>query len=82
MLYDLKLPIEAKPFSIGARIEHLRQKVDKAQYGRFAGNKKLGSANYKLSTHLDNGRGVYTFCVQEARLSMRQAKKTDFAPMV
>lgn len=63
MLYDLKLPIEAKPFSIGARIEHLREKVDKAQYGKFAGNKKLGSANYKLSTHLDNGRGVYTFCM-------------------
>ena len=63
MLYDLKLPIEAKPFSVGARIEHLRQKVDKAQYGRFAGNNKLGSANYKLSTHLDNGRGVYTFCM-------------------
>ena len=63
MLYDLKLPIEAKPFSVGARIEHLREKVDKAQYGRFAGNKKLGSANYKLSTHLDNGRGVYTFCM-------------------
>lgn len=63
MLYYLKLPIEAKPFSVGARIEHLRQKVDKAQYGRFAGNKKLGSANYKLSTHLDNGRGVYTFCM-------------------
>lgn len=40
MLYGLKLPIEAKPFSVGARIEHLRQKVDKAQYGRFAGNKK------------------------------------------
>mgnify|MGYP000825846786 CR=1 FL=1 len=63
MLYDLKLPIEAKPFSVGARIEHLRQKVDKAQYGRFAGNEKLGSANYKLNTHLDNGRGVYTFCM-------------------
>ena len=77
------MPIEAKPFSVGARIEHLREKVDKAQYGRFAGNKKLGSANYKLSTHLDNGRGVYTFvCVPVARLSMRQAKKTDFAPMV
>ena len=48
MLYDLKLPIEAKPFSVGARIEHLRQKVDKAQYGRFAGNKKLGSASISL----------------------------------
>lgn len=63
MLYDLKLPIEAKPFSVGARIEHLREKIDKAQYGKFAGNKNLGSANYKMNTHLDNGRGVYTFCM-------------------
>ena len=83
MLYDLKLPIEAKPFSVGARIEHLREKVDKAQYGRFAGNKKLGSANYKLSTHLiTDGVCIHFVCVREARLSMRQAKKTDFAPMV
>ena len=63
MLYDLKLPIEAKPFSVGARIEHLREKIDKVQYGKFAGNKNLGSANYKMNAHLDNGRGVYTFCM-------------------
>ncbi len=63
MLYDLKLPIEAKPFSVGTRIEHLREKIDKAQYGKFAGNKNLGSANYKMNAHLDNGRGVYTFCM-------------------
>ena len=77
MLYDLKLPIEAKPFSVGARIEHLREKVDKAQYGRFAGNKKLGSANYKLSTHLDNGRGVYTFC-----MCARNAENSNSALLV
>lgn len=63
MLYDNKLPIEAKSFSVGARIEHLREKIDKAQYGKFAGNKNLGSANYKMNVHLDNGRGVYTFCM-------------------
>lgn len=63
MLYNKKIPIEAKAFSVGARIEHLREKIDKAQYGKFAGNKNLGSANYKMSVHLENGRGVYTFCM-------------------
>lgn len=63
MLYSKDLPIEAKSFSVGARIEHLRENIDKAQYGRFAGNKRLGAASYKLNTHLDNGRGVYTFCM-------------------
>lgn len=63
MLYSKDLPIEAKSFSVGARIEHLRENIDKAQYGRFAGNKRLGAASYKLNTHLNNGRGVYTFCM-------------------
>ncbi|MBQ2442565.1 MAG: hypothetical protein II498_04405, partial [Ruminococcus sp.] len=45
MLYEKKLPIEAKPFSVGARIEHLREEIDRSQYGRFAGNKALGAAN-------------------------------------
>lgn len=63
MLYNKKLPVEAKSFSIGARIEHLRENIDKAQYGKFAGNKNLGAANYKMNVHLENGRGVYTFCM-------------------
>lgn len=63
MLYDKKIPIEAKPFSVGARIEHLRESIDRSQYGKFAGNKRLGSANYKMNVHLENGRGVYTFCM-------------------
>ncbi len=63
MLDKKKLPMEAKPFSVGARIEHLREKIDKAQYGSFANHKKLGAAPYKLSAHLKNGRGVYTFCM-------------------
>lgn len=63
MIYSKGLPIEAKSFSVGARIEHLREKIDRSQYGKFAGNKSLGAASYKLSTHLRDGRGVYTFCM-------------------
>lgn len=63
MLFDKGIPIEAKSFSVGARIEHLREKIDRSQYGKFAGNKSLGAASYKLNTHLPNGRGVYTFCM-------------------
>ena len=63
MLYEKKLPIEAKPFSVGARIEHLREEIDRSQYGKFAGNKALGAANYKMNVHTSNGRGAYTFCM-------------------
>ena len=62
-IYNFGIPIEQKPFSIGARIEHLRKKIDKIQYSDFAGNKNLGAASYKLNIHLNNGRGVYTFCM-------------------
>ncbi len=60
-LYSLGLPMEAKAFSVGARIEHPRALIDRAQYGPFAGHPALGAADYKLSCHLANGRGVYTF---------------------
>ncbi len=63
MLYKKSIPIEAKPFSVGARIEHLRETIDRSQYGEFAGNKRLGAANYKINVHIKNGRGVYTFCM-------------------
>lgn len=63
MLYNKKIPIEAKSFSVGARIEHLRENIDRSQYGNFAGNKRLGAASYKMNVHLENGRGVYTFCM-------------------
>lgn len=55
--------LEQKPFSLGARIEHLQQAIDRAQYGRFAGHPELGAADYKLAVHLPGGRGVYTFCM-------------------
>ena len=63
MLYNKGLSLEAKPFAVGARIEHLRENIDKAQYGDFYKCKSLGASTYKLNTHLENGRGVYTFCM-------------------
>ena len=62
-LHSLGLPMEAKAFSVGARIEHPASLIDRAQYGDFAGHPALGAADYKLSCHLENGRGVYTFCM-------------------
>ena len=52
-----------KPFSVGVRIEHLQADINKALYGDFAEHKALGAADYKLAVHLNNGRGVYTFCM-------------------
>lgn len=63
MLCEKKLPLEQKPFSVGARIEHLREKIDKSQYGSFAGHKRLGAAYYKMNINTEGGRGVYTFCM-------------------
>ncbi len=53
----------AKPFSIGARIEHPQAMIDRAQYGAFAGHPALGAADYRLSMKTASGRGVYTFCM-------------------
>lgn len=64
MLFEKScIPMEPKPFSVGARIEHRAERIDRAQYGAFAGNPHLGAADYKLNVHLENGRGVYTFCM-------------------
>lgn len=63
LLDSLHVPMEQKPFSVGARIEHPQRLIDAAQYGRFAGHPNLGAADYKLAVHLPDGRGVYTFCM-------------------
>ncbi len=63
MLKDMGVSMERKPFSVGARIEHKRADIDRALYGDFAGHRALGAADYKLAAHLENGRGVYTFCM-------------------
>jgi uncharacterized FAD-dependent dehydrogenase len=63
MLLDQGVYIEAKPFSIGFRIEHPQSIIDQARYGSHAGNPILGAAEYKLVHHCDNGRSVYSFCM-------------------
>ena len=55
--------IEAKPFSIGFRIEHPQSLIDQARFGPAAGNPILGAADYKLVHHASNGRDVYSFCM-------------------
>jgi len=55
--------MEAKPFSIGFRIEHPQSLIDRARYGNFAGHPLLGAADYKLVHHAKNGRAVYSFCM-------------------
>jgi uncharacterized protein len=63
MLFDCGVYIEAKPFSIGFRIEHPQSVIDQARFGKFAGNEILGAADYKLVHHCKNGRSVYSFCM-------------------
>ena len=63
MLYERGVHIEAKPFSIGFRIEHPQSLIDRARWGRHAGHPLLGAADYKLVHHAKNGRAVYSFCM-------------------
>ena len=63
MLYDKGINMIQKPFSVGTRIEHPREFIDEAQYGKFAGHPALGAANYKMACHPEHGRGTYTFCM-------------------
>src|ERR1700742_1154126 len=61
MLLDRGVAIEAKPFSIGFRIEHPQSLIDRAKFG--ASRKELGAAEYRLVHHASNGRSVYSFCM-------------------
>lgn len=63
MLFNKGIYIEAKPFSIGFRIEHEQSTIDAARFGPNAGNEILGAADYKLVHHCKNGRSVYSFCM-------------------
>lgn len=63
MLYRKGIKMIQKPFSVGARIEHPREFIDRAQYGDFAGHPALGAANYKMAFHYEHERGCYTFCM-------------------
>jgi len=63
VLQDRGVYIEAKPFSVGFRIEHPQSLIDVARFGPCAGNPILGAADYKLVHHAANGRDVYSFCM-------------------
>ncbi|CAI3959679.1 FAD-dependent dehydrogenase (PDB:3NLC) [Commensalibacter communis] len=62
-LYKDGVAIQAKPFSVGVRIEHPQSMIDKVRFGPQAGHEKLGAADYKLVHHAGNDRGVYSFCM-------------------
>ena len=63
MLHAAGVHVEAKPFSIGVRIEHPQSWIDRARFGLNAGHPILGAAEYHLSHHCSNGRTVYSFCM-------------------
>ncbi|MDP2245856.1 NAD(P)/FAD-dependent oxidoreductase [Pseudomonas sp.] len=63
MLHKRGVYMEAKPFSVGFRIEHPQSLIDRARLGKYAGHPKLGAADYKLVHHAKNGRSVYSFCM-------------------
>ncbi|WP_218742765.1 NAD(P)/FAD-dependent oxidoreductase [Vibrio parahaemolyticus] len=63
MLHERGVYMEAKPFSVGFRIEHKQSMIDEARFGPNAGHPILGAADYKLVHHCKNGRTVYSFCM-------------------
>ncbi|NBG86995.1 NAD(P)/FAD-dependent oxidoreductase [Isachenkonia alkalipeptolytica] len=63
MLHEKGVDLEQKPFSLGLRIEHLQEKIDKVQYGKYYNHPRLKAGDYKLSYRGKNGRGLYTFCM-------------------
>ncbi|MFZ4710903.1 MAG: NAD(P)/FAD-dependent oxidoreductase, partial [Zwartia sp.] len=62
-LHEAGVYLEAKPFSVGFRIEHPQSMIDRARLGAHAGNPLIGAADYKLVHHANNGRSVYSFCM-------------------
>jgi hypothetical protein len=63
VLFERAVYIEAKPFSIGFRVEHPQSIIDAARLGKNAGHPLLGAADYRLVHHAANGRSVYSFCM-------------------
>ncbi len=63
LLKEQNIQMVRKPFSVGVRIEHLQEEINKSLYGEFYNHPALNAADYKLAVHLENGRGVYTFCM-------------------
>lgn len=62
-LRSAKISMTPKPFSVGLRIEHRQEWINRSQYGSFAGHPALAAAEYKLVSHTSTGRALYTFCM-------------------
>ena len=75
LIARMGLMMEPKAFSVGVRIEHLREKIDRAQYGDRC--RELPAAAYKQSVHLKDGRGVYTFCMCPGGTVVAAASEPD-----
>ena len=63
LLKEKNVSMIPKPFSVGVRVEHLQEDINKAQYGKFFDNEMLDAAEYKMAYHDKDGRGTYTFCM-------------------
>jgi uncharacterized FAD-dependent dehydrogenase len=77
MLHARGVQMEAKPFSVGFRVEHPQSVIDAARFGPAAGNPILGAADYKLVHHARNGRSVYSFCMCPGGTVVAATSETD-----
>jgi uncharacterized FAD-dependent dehydrogenase len=77
MLFASGVKLQAKPFSIGLRVEHEQRWLDETRYGAAAGHPRLGAADYKLVFHAANGRSAYTFCMCPGGHVVAAATETD-----
>ena len=77
MLHDRGVHIEAKPFSVGVRIEHPQSLIDHRRFGANAGNRILGAADYKLVHRASHGRSVYSFCMCPGGTVVAAASEPD-----
>ena len=77
ILHTAGVPMEPKPLAVGVRIEHRQRDIDLTQYKELAGHPRLGAASYKLSCHLDSGRGVFSFCVCPGGTVVAAASETN-----
>ncbi|HBU12584.1 MAG TPA: hypothetical protein DEB31_07645 [Clostridiales bacterium] len=79
LLHQKGVPLVAKNFAVGVRIEHLQQRIDLAQYGTIAEYKSLPASDYKLVHHAGSGRSAFTFCVCPGGRVVAAASERDMA---
>jgi uncharacterized protein len=77
MLHAEGVSMEAKPLSIGVRVEHPQAVIDQTQYGQWAGHARLGTAPYKFVHHAKSGRTAYSFCMCPGGLVVAAGSESD-----